>query len=121
MIDTEKSEIDQLGKKYYADLSTKKEVKLMNFNHFNASTMKMKNFTIRDLFMRQLIQLKTLTVEKAVAITEVYPTPSHLFKKYRECQSKEQAENLLTLIKYGKLKKNIGPTISKIIYDLYNL
>lgn len=93
----------------------------MNFNDFNVSSVKMKNFTIRDLFMRQLVQLKTLTVDKAVAITQAYPTPRHLIQEYRQCHDKQEAENRLSSIQYGKLKKTIGPTISKIIYNLYNL
>lgn len=83
--------------------------------------MKARRFTIRELFMRQLVQLKTLSVDKAVAITEVYSTPRCLINAYRGCVDKKEAENLLASIRFGKLRKTIGPTISQAIYDLYSI
>lgn len=97
------------------------EVELMDFKEFTVGTTKMKNFTIRDLFLRQLLQLKTLSIDKAVAITQLYPTPRHLILKYQQCSSKIEEENLLANIQFGKFKKTIGSTISKVIYNLYTL
>lgn len=121
MIISDKSKIAQLPSDYYNDLSTLAEVELMNYRELTDSTVKMKNFTIRDLFLRQLLQLKTLSIDKALAIAEAYPTPRHLIRKYHQSHSQIEAENLLSGIKFGKFKKPIGPTISKIIYNLYNL
>lgn len=82
--------------------------------------MKARNFKIRELFMRQLVQLKTLSIDKAIAITELYPTPKSLINAYRDCADQKQAENLLANIQFGKLRKSIGATISQAIYNLYN-
>lgn len=102
-------------------MSALSEVELMNFKEFADATVKMKNFTIRDLFLRQLLQLKTLSIDKALAITNIYPTPRHLIRNYEQSHSKFEAENLLASIQFGKFKKPIGSTISKTIYNLYNL
>lgn len=59
-------------------------IPVMQFTEFSLSSTKMRNFTIKDLFVRQLVQLKSLTVEKALAITKVYPTPSHLLLRWVE-------------------------------------
>ncbi len=56
-------------------------IPVMQFTDFALTSTKMRNFTIKDLFVRQLIQLKSLTVEKAVAITNIYPTPTHLLSR----------------------------------------
>lgn len=56
-------------------------IPVMKFDEFSLISTKMRNFTIKDLFVRQLVQLKTLSVEKALAITKVYPTPKQLMLK----------------------------------------
>lgn len=53
-------------------------IPVMEFADFSQLSTKMRNFTIKDLFVRQLVQLKALSVEKALAITKIYPTPTHL-------------------------------------------
>lgn len=68
--------------------------------------------------MKQLLQLKGVSVDKALAIVEKYPTPRSLIFAYRDNPG-IQGEKLLATIPYGKLRKNIGPTISKTIYRLY--
>lgn len=121
LIVTGKEEIEQLPSNYYVTTDLKTEIKLMEFKEFTEITTKMKNFTIRDLFLRQLIQLKSLSVDKAVAIAECYPTPQSLIRAYQDCKDRFDAENLLTNIQFGKFKKPVGATISKIIYNLYSL
>lgn len=79
----------------------------------------MRNFRIRDLFVRQLLQLKTLTLDKALAIVQHYPTPSHLLRKYAACIDQKEAEMVLANIEYGPTKKSIGPVISKCLYHFY--
>lgn len=79
----------------------------------------MRNFRIRDLFVRQLLQLKTLTIDKALAIVQHYPTPSHLLRKYSLCVDQKEAELLLANIPYGPTLKTIGPVISKCLYHFY--
>lgn len=93
----------------------------MDFKEFTESTTKMKKFTIRDLFMRQLIQLKGLSIDKAVAITNIYSTPRSLILAYKNCNDKSEAANLLANIQFGKFKKTLGPVISQALYNLYCL
>lgn len=68
------------------------------------------------MFIKHLIQLKGLSVEKAVAITDKYPTPSHLIDTLK---THDEPELLLANIRYGSSSRNIGPVISKIIHQLY--
>lgn len=93
----------------------------MRFDEFAETTGKMKHFTIRDMFVRQLVSLKSLSVEKALAIVEQYPSPQCLFQAYGRCFGESEAVELLSNIRSGKLKRPLGSTISKIIYDFYNL
>lgn len=114
-----KSEIKNLPPNYYNELNTKTEIELMNFKEFSESTGKMRNFTIRDMFNRQLVSLKSLSIDKALAITEIYPTPRSLSTAYDRCFDEADAINLLANILCGKLKRPLGATISQTIYKLY--
>lgn len=114
-----KSEIKNLHPNYYNELNTKNEIELMNFKEFSESTGKMRNFTIRDMFNRQLVSLKSLSIDKALAITEIYSTPRSLLTAYDRCFDEADAVNLLANIPCGKLKRPLGATISQTIYKLY--
>lgn len=93
---------------------------MMKFDEFNKFSTKSRNFTTRELFVKQLLQLKTLSVEKVLAILKVYPTPRALMDAYENCESVYCGENLLADIKFGVVAKSIGPIISKTLYHLYN-
>jgi crossover junction endonuclease MUS81 len=67
--------------------------------------------------MKQLLQLHGLSVEKAQAIVERYPTPRALMAAYQDEGSAE--EKLLANIHYGSLNRQIGPVISRTIYQFY--
>lgn len=95
-------------------------VPVIEFNEFNKNSLKMRNFTIRDLFIRQLLQLRTLSLDKALAIVQHYPTPKSLLLAYNDCKDQREGENLIAKIEYGQLRKCIGPIISKCLYHFYN-
>ncbi|XP_031625049.1 crossover junction endonuclease MUS81 [Contarinia nasturtii] len=120
LVQSTKSEIDRLPPTYYSEINSKSEVELIDFKEFSDSTGKMRNFTIRDMFNRQLVSLKTLSIDKALAITEVYPTPKSLLSAYQRCFDENEAINLLANIPCGKMKRPLGATISQTIYKLYN-
>lgn len=120
MLKSTKSEIGKLPAQYYKNLDGKTEVELIDFKEFSETTGKMRNFTIRDMFNRQLVCLKSLSIDKALAITEVYPTPHSLTQAYDRCFDRSEAINLLAEIPCGKLKRPLGTTISQTIYKLFN-
>ena len=69
------------------------------------------------MFVRQLLQLKGMSIDKALAIVEHYSTPRLLIEAFQEsgCNGKL----LLANIEFGNKKRLIGPIISKTIYQLY--
>lgn len=70
------------------------------------------------MFIRQLLQMKNLSVEKALAITGRYPTPQALTQAYRV----GGGENLLADIpcQGSTATRTVGPAISKSVYLIYN-
>ncbi|KAI7813884.1 crossover junction endonuclease MUS81 [Triplophysa rosa] len=92
---------------------------LMSFTEFNHGSIKNKCQTVREVFARQLMQISGVSGDKAAAILELYGTVSSLLKAYVQCSSETEKEKLLSSIKYGKLKRNLGPALSRTIYQLY--
>jgi len=73
--------------------------------------------SVRDLFIKQLVQLHGLSVQKAQAIVERYQTPRALMAAYEAEGS--AGEKLLANIRYGSLNRLIGPVISRTIHQFY--
>ncbi|KAG7189039.1 hypothetical protein KM043_008631 [Ampulex compressa] len=90
---------------------------LMEFNEFNKASCKQKNFKVNQMFVRQLLQLKGLSVDKAAAIVDRFPTPRALIDSL--CESGSDGESLLANIQYGRNNRLIGPALSKTICQLY--
>lgn len=91
-------------------------ISLQTFQEFSKFSAKNKNLKIQEVFIKHLLQLKGLSVEKAVAIVEKYSTPRNLCRALDSC---EKPELLLSTITYGALNRNIGPSISKAVSQLY--
>ncbi|XP_071315910.1 crossover junction endonuclease MUS81 isoform X2 [Trachinotus anak] len=92
---------------------------LISFAEFNYGAVKNKCQTVREVFARQLMQISGLSGDKAAAILEQYSTPHSLLTAYEHCASEAEKEKLLSSIRYGKLKRNLGPALSRTVYQLY--
>uniref|UniRef100_A0A8D0GMI4 Crossover junction endonuclease MUS81 n=1 Tax=Sphenodon punctatus TaxID=8508 RepID=A0A8D0GMI4_SPHPU len=75
--------------------------------------------TVREVFARQLMQVSGVSGDKAAAILERYSTPASLLAAYAACLSPQDKEMLLSNTKCGKLQRNLGPTLSKTLAQLY--
>lgn len=92
---------------------------LMAFTEFNYGAIKNKCQTVREVFARQLMQISGVSGDKAAAVLEHYSTVSSVLQAYDKCSSETEKEKLLSSVKYGKLKRNLGPALSRTIYQLY--
>ncbi|XP_029142057.1 crossover junction endonuclease MUS81 [Protobothrops mucrosquamatus] len=93
--------------------------RLLTFAEFNEGAVKNKAQTVYEVFARQLMQVSGLSGEKAAAILEKYKTPASLMKAYAACPDAENQEQLLSTIKCGQLQRNLGPSLSKTLAQLY--
>lgn len=92
---------------------------LISFAEFNHGAVKNKCQTVKEVFARQLMQISGLSGDKAAAILERYSTPHSLLTAYERCSSEAEKEKLLSSIRYGKLNRNLGPALSRTVYQLY--
>ncbi|XP_025024692.1 crossover junction endonuclease MUS81 isoform X1 [Python bivittatus] len=93
--------------------------KLLTFAEFNEGAVKNKAQTVYEVFARQLMQISGLSGEKAAAILERYKTPASLMEAYAACPDPESRELLLSSVKCGQLQRNLGPSLSKTLAQLY--
>nr|XP_061810854.1 crossover junction endonuclease MUS81-like [Nerophis lumbriciformis] len=92
---------------------------LLSFAEFNEGAVKNKSQTAREAFARQLMQVSGLSADKAAAVLERFSTPHSLLLAYDECQCEAGKEKMLSTIRYGRLKRNLGPALSLTLYQLY--
>ncbi|XP_063230014.1 crossover junction endonuclease MUS81 [Bacillus rossius redtenbacheri] len=88
---------------------------LLVFSEFSKLSGKAKNYSVREMFVKHLLQLRGLSVEKALAIVGCYESPRALLRAYEQ----GGGEKLLAEIRYGASNRLIGPVISRAIYYLY--
>ncbi|XP_022115228.2 crossover junction endonuclease MUS81 [Pieris rapae] len=115
---TKRLQVEYMNKSLCGASCDPKDGMLMTYNYFNKSSVKTKVLSVTEMFIKMLLQLKGMSVEKALAITSVYKTPKSLLTAYENCDTKLGAL-LLAHLKYGDLNRNVGPTVSKTIYQLF--
>ncbi|CAM9973037.1 unnamed protein product [Lampetra planeri] len=92
---------------------------LITFSEFNQGAAKNKAQTVQEVFARQLLQFSGVSGDKAIAIMDKYPTPQSLMTAYSKCSTDTEREKLLANFKCGKLQRNLGPALSKLIAGFY--
>ncbi|XP_048514230.1 crossover junction endonuclease MUS81 [Athalia rosae] len=90
---------------------------LMVFDEFNKAAAKVKKFKVKEMFIQQLMQLSGISMEKAFAIVNVYPTPKTLINSFKA--SGTAGENLLSHVEFGTTNRRLGSAISKTLYQFY--
>ncbi|XP_077863715.1 structure-specific endonuclease subunit MUS81-like [Saccoglossus kowalevskii] len=93
---------------------------MMSFSEFDQMTIKNKAMTVTEMFAKQLMQISGLSAEKAKSILEKYRTPQGLLAAYGGIPENSGKEKLLANLKYGKSQRNLGPSVSRMVYQLYN-
>ncbi|ODM95428.1 Crossover junction endonuclease MUS81 [Orchesella cincta] len=93
----------------FKDAGTDAEAHLMFFSDFNDFSVKKMNWKVKEMFARHLMRLKGLSVDKAYAIIQKYPTLDHLLKTYSQCENEKQKESLLSQLEFGTSCRKIGP------------
>lgn len=66
------------------------------------------------------MKLRGLSVERAHAIVQKYPTITALMRAYNECSSEKEKDMLISGIYFGTGGRTIGPSIGRTISKLYN-
>ncbi|EDV45419.1 crossover junction endonuclease MUS81 [Drosophila erecta] len=101
-------------------LLTHSDLGLLKFRALYEDSAKNAQLTVREVFVQQLLQLHSLSLERAMAIVERYPTPRCLLDAYAECADQKQARLLLSGITCGPLERPLGDKISQCLHEFYS-
>lgn len=94
----------------------------ITFNEFAVNASKVHSFTVKEMFVKQLVQIKGLSMAKVNAIVDRYPTMISFLKAYHSKPDLYARHNLLTDLKCDSLtgpSKRLGPALSKKICNYY--
>lgn len=100
-------------------IPSQRMVALLKFKSLYEDSARNALLTVREVFVQQLLQLHSLSLEKSLAIVEAFPTPRCLMDAYENCGSLNEARNLLANIRCGQLERPLGEKISHTIHDFY--
>ncbi|KAF7488363.1 Crossover junction endonuclease MUS81 [Sarcoptes scabiei] len=97
----------------------------MTFNEFCSNSSKVQIFTAKEMFIKHLLQIKGLSLSKAMCIIERYPTIRSLLDRYDSIDHKNEKlrNNLLSDIRCDAAigsNRRLGPVISKRICSFYS-
>lgn len=101
-------------------LLTHSDLGLLKFRALYEDSAKNAQLSVREVFVQQLLQLHSLSLERAMAIVERYPTPRWLLDAYAECADQKQARLLLASIPCGPLERPLGDKISQCLHEFYS-
>lgn len=87
---------------------------LLKYKRFNQMSSKQRNYKVKEMFTKQLMQLSGLSLAKAMVIVERYPTPLLLVNAFHE-----HGADLLADLKYTELGTRIGNVVSNVLYQFY--
>ncbi|KAI8034538.1 crossover junction endonuclease MUS81 [Drosophila gunungcola] len=92
---------------------------LLKFRALYEDSAKNAQLTVREVFVQQLLQLHSLSLDRAMSIVERYPTPRCLLDAYAECPDAKQAGLLLARIPCGPLERPLGEKPSQCLHEFY--
>ena len=98
-----------------------RDTTLLTFTDFNDSTKKNKNKSIGEVWALMLLRMKGLSVEMAMSITNLYPTPASLVLAYRNCNTVQEKIKLLSDQTYGmENKRKIPKSVSEALVKVWS-
>lgn len=93
-----------------------------HYDIFNAILSKTNLMTIREIFIRMLMTVKGVSVDKAVAIQQRFKTPKFLIDRYESCSSEQEKKNLISVaLKEEVGNRKVGPALSNKIYEVWGV
>lgn len=67
------------------------------------------------MYLATLCKIPGISIHKARAIREKYPTLNSLFQAYKTCFTDKDRDGMLADIRFGPAKRRIGPASSKLV------
>ncbi|VDO95087.1 unnamed protein product [Soboliphyme baturini] len=92
---------------------------LYSFQSFVALSKKLHPLTVKETFARMLLQIRGLSVDKASAVIDSYPTVASLVEAFESCSNSANKSKLLMYLKSGTHNRNLGPKLAQKVAMLF--
>lgn len=102
------------------DLGDRGDDCLMTYPDFESGSRKTTNFTVREMFLKHLLQFSGMSVANALAITQHYPTLLSLTHAYLPSLGIKERINLIARIKPHSAHRAVGPALAKKLMTTYS-
>ncbi|CAG8652029.1 6698_t:CDS:2, partial [Scutellospora calospora] len=92
---------------------------LVTYSSYSDLNSKSKPLTLKDTFVRMLMTIRGISVDKAAEIIKNYPTPRKLAEEFDYLTNENDQKKMVMNACNGIIRrKKIGPTLSDKIYQL---
>lgn len=92
---------------------------LMSWQEFNDGGYKRKKVCTREMFIRALMVVRSMSLERALTITTVYPTVTALLEAFDGCDEVRHKDKLLADLRCPISGRRIGPALSKVLKQMF--
>ncbi|XP_028968393.1 nucleolar and coiled-body phosphoprotein 1 [Galendromus occidentalis] len=92
---------------------------LMTWQEYNEAGYKRKKICTREMFIRALMVIRAMSLERALTIVAVYPTVTALVQAFDRCDDTKQKDKLLADLKCPISGRRIGPALSKALKQIF--
>jgi crossover junction endonuclease MUS81 len=92
----------------------------LTYTTFSSLVSKSASITLRDVFLKMLMCVRGVSVEKALEIQSRFGTPSRLIEAYEACAGKKERDMVVANASAGAVgRRKIGSTLSVKIADVW--
>lgn len=92
----------------------------INYPTFSTLVSKSANLNLRDVYLKMLMCVRGISLEKALQIQKIYPTPIELVEAYERCASEdEMKEMIMKQFANAPGRKKVGPAISAKVAEVW--
>ena len=104
----------------FSELKKQTTVVFMNYTAYALLNSKSTNQSPTDIFLKQLLTIKGVTFDRACAILSKFPTPTELYKFYRNLPNELAKRDAFKEFQFMGEKK-FGVALSNKIYEVFGV
>ncbi|CAH6719742.1 crossover junction endonuclease Mus81p [[Candida] jaroonii] len=87
------------------------------YTSFDETMSKSQMYTVKEMFLLMLMNIKGVSLEKAITIQKIFPTPNKLLDHFKDPNNGKTS--LMELTKNLNRQKKITKSLSEKIYDIW--
>lgn len=108
-------------KMFRTEFERNKEIECChNYESMQSAMVKTNLMTVKELYLRALMSVKGISLEKALMIQSRYPTFKTLLKAYRRCAAEADAKTLIqNELKDAPGNRKIGKSLSHTLWETF--